>query len=168
MIASRSPLLAGAFTSPALQKSSEWPSSKHVRSHVFKTAQIVVAESAPTIECRARDLSGYGARLCLSTTYGLPQQFDVIIDGKRRSVRPVWMTYTEMGVMFAEASQKSADLVECERDIASLIELLKMAEEKWPSSESYEISETEMLCRDQALLDMQLHPPSGGNARAFL
>jgi len=127
---------------------------RHVRSHVFKTAQIVVAESAPTIECRARDLSGYGARLCLSTTYGLPQQFDVIIDGKRRSVRSVWMTYTEMGVMFAEASQKSADLVECERDIASLIELLKMAEEKWPSSESCEISETEMLCRDQALLDM--------------
>ena len=29
MIASRSPLLAGAFTSPALQKSSEWPYSKH-------------------------------------------------------------------------------------------------------------------------------------------
>ena len=29
MIASRSALLAGAFTSPALQKSSEWPYSKH-------------------------------------------------------------------------------------------------------------------------------------------
>ena len=29
MIASRSPLLAGAFTSPALQKSREWPYSKH-------------------------------------------------------------------------------------------------------------------------------------------
>jgi hypothetical protein len=81
-------------------------------------------------------------------------QFDVIIDGKRRSVRSVWMTCTEMGVMFAEASQKHADLVERERDIASLIQLLKMAEEKWPSSESYEISETEMLGRDQALLDV--------------
>jgi hypothetical protein len=127
---------------------------RHVRSRVFKKAQIIVTENAPKVGCRARDLSGYGARLCLSTTYGLPQQFDVIIEGKRRSVRSVWMTCTEMGVMFAEASQKRADLVERERDIASLIELLKMAEEKWPSSDGYEISETEMLSRDQALLDM--------------
>jgi hypothetical protein len=127
---------------------------RHVRSRVFKTAQIVVTERAPKVECRARDLSGHGARLCLSTAYGLPQQFDVVIDGKRRSVRSVWMTCTEMGVMFAEASQKRTDLVERERDIASLIELLKMAEEKWPGSDGYEISETEMLRRDQALLDM--------------
>jgi len=127
---------------------------RHFRKRVFKTVQIVVTASAPKLECRTRDLSGYGACLCLSTTYALPQQFDVIIDGERRSVRSVWKTCTEMGVMFTEASQKRADLVERERDIASLIELLKMAEEKWPSSESIGISETEMLSRDQALLDM--------------
>ena len=56
--------------------------------------------------------------------------------------------------MFSDASQQSADFTRHERDIAPLIELLKMAEEKWPSSESDEISETELLSRDQALLDM--------------
>ena len=127
---------------------------RHFRKRVFKTAQIVVTESAPILECRARDLSDYGARLCLSATYGLPQQFDVIIDGARRAVRSVWRTCTEMGVMFAEASQEPADFLERERDVASLIELLKMADEKWPSPESNEISETEMLSRDQALLEM--------------
>ena len=43
-----------------------------------------------------------------------------------------------MGVMFSEASQQSADFMRHERDIAPLIELLKMAEEKWPSSEGDE------------------------------
>jgi PilZ domain len=127
---------------------------RHFRKRVFKTAQIVVTESAPILECRARDLSDYGARLCLSATYGLPQQFDVIIDGARRSVRSVWRTCTEMGVMFAEASQEPADFLERERDVASLIELLKMADEKWPGPGNNEISETEMLSRDQTLLEM--------------
>src|SRR5262249_23685732 len=127
---------------------------RHFRKRVFKTAQIVVTENAPMLECRARDLSAFGARLCLPATYGLPQQFDVIIDGERRAVRSVWRTCTERGVMFAGETQKPADFMERERDVASLIELLKMADEKWPSPESHEISETEMLSRDRALLDM--------------
>jgi len=127
---------------------------RHFRKRVFKTAQIVVTENAPILECRARDLSAYGARLTLSATYGLPQQFDVIIDGERRAVRSVWRTCTEMGVMFAGESRNPGDSLERERDVASLIELLKMAEEKWPSPENSEISETEMLSRDRALLEM--------------
>jgi hypothetical protein len=127
---------------------------RQLRKRVFKAAQIVVTESAPILECRARDLSDYGARLCLSATYGLPQQFDIIIDGERRAVRSVWRTCTEMGVMFADESPKPADFLECERDVASLIELLKMAEEKWPNPGNDEISESEMLSRDQALLEM--------------
>jgi hypothetical protein len=59
-----------------------------------------------------------------------------------------------MGVIFSEASQQSADFMRHERDIAPLTELLKMAEEKWSSSESDDISETELLSRDRALLDM--------------
>ena len=103
---------------------------RQLRKRVFKAAQIVVTESAPILECRARDLSDYGARLCLSATYGLPQQFDIIIDGERRAVRSVWRTCTEMGVMFADESRKPADFLERERDGASLIELLKMAESR--------------------------------------
>src|SRR5689334_1082879 len=96
---------------------------RQLRKRVFKAAQIVVTESAPILECRARDLSDYGARLCFSATYGLPQQFDIIIDGERRAVRSVWRTCTEMGVMFADESRKPADFLERERDVASLLEM---------------------------------------------
>ena len=59
-----------------------------------------------------------------------------------------------MGVMFADESPKPADFLERDRDVASLIELLKMAEEKWPNPGNDEISESEMLSRDRALLEM--------------
>jgi hypothetical protein len=40
------------------------------------------------------------------------------------------------------------------KDIAPLIELLKMAACQWPSSEVGEVSESELFRRDQALLEM--------------
>jgi hypothetical protein len=126
---------------------------RHFRKRVFRPAHIVLSEKAPKLECNALDLSAQGVRLRLSTTYGIPHEFDVIIDGKRTRGRSIWRTNTEMGVMFSEASQ-SADFMEHERDIAPLIELLKIADEKWPNSESDDISETELFSRDQALLDM--------------
>ena len=126
---------------------------RHFRKRVFRLAHIVLSEKAPKLECAALDLSTQGVRLRLSTTYGIPHEFDVIVDGKRTRGRSVWRTNTEMGVMFSEASQ-SADFMEHERDIAPLIELLKIAAEKWPSSESDDISEAELFCRDQILLEM--------------
>jgi hypothetical protein len=127
---------------------------RHSRKRVFRAAQIVLSEMAPKLDCNAHDLSAQGVRLRLSTTYGIPHEFYVIINGKWKPSRSIWRTDTEMGVMFLETSQQSADFMRHERDIAPLIELLKMAEEKWPSSESDDISETESLRRDQALLDM--------------
>jgi hypothetical protein len=44
--------------------------------------------------------------------------------------------------------------MKAEKDIAPLLELLKMAAEQWPSSEVGEVSQGEMLRRDQALLEM--------------
>jgi hypothetical protein len=123
------------------------------RKRVFRPAHIVLSEKAPKLECNALDLSAQGVRLRLSTTYGIPHEFDVVIDGKQTRGHSIWRTNTEMGVMFSEASQ-SADFMEHERDIAPLIELLKIADEKWPGSESDDISETELFCRDQILLEM--------------
>jgi len=70
------------------------------RKRILKTAQIIVGENAPKLECAARDISDTGAHLCLSTTYGLPNHFQAIIDGKQRSCRSIWRNYTEMGVIF--------------------------------------------------------------------
>ena len=57
-----------------------------------------------------------------------------------------------MGVTFADESRKPADFLERERDVASLIELLKMAEVA--ECGSNEISEAVMLSPDRVLLDM--------------
>jgi hypothetical protein len=116
--------------------------------------QIVPGEKSLKLECSTHDLSEQGARLCLATTFGIPHEFDVIIDGNRKPARSVWRTCSEIGVIFSEASQRPADLIRHERDIAPLIELLKMAAEKWPASEREEITESELLRRDQVLLDM--------------
>src|SRR6478672_9106952 len=63
MIASRSPLLAGAFTSPALQKSSEWPSSKHGEARIL--APLLWTRSYPTSKRRPQlqNLADRGAGL---------------------------------------------------------------------------------------------------------
>ena len=127
---------------------------RHLRKQVFIAAQIVFSGTAPTLECTARDLSVQGVRLRLSTTYGIPDRFDVIIDGKRKPARSIWRTCTEIGVIFSDAPQRSAEFIQNERDIAPLLELLKMAAEKWPSSDGAIIPESELLKRDQALLDM--------------
>lgn len=62
------------------------------RKRVFRTAQIVLSEKAPKLECNALDLSAQGVRLRLSTTYGIPHEFEVIIDGRRKPSRSIWRT----------------------------------------------------------------------------
>jgi hypothetical protein len=61
---------------------------------------IVLSDKAPTLECAARGVSESGARLHVSTTYGIPSNFGVIIGGARRSCRVMWKTDTQMGVSF--------------------------------------------------------------------
>ena len=40
------------------------------------------------------------------------------------------------------------------KDVATLIELLKMEAERWPQAETYEVSQSELFCRDRSLLEM--------------
>jgi hypothetical protein len=127
---------------------------KYPRQRVFRTVQIVLGEKAPRLECIVRDLSVQGLRLCLPTTYGIPHSFDVMIGGSRKPARSVWRTCTEIGVLFSEPTQQPVDVLRHEADIVPLIELLKMASEKWSASTDGDISEGEMLKRDQALLAM--------------
>jgi hypothetical protein len=44
--------------------------------------------------------------------------------------------------------------VKAENDIAALIELLKMADDHWPHSRTDEVSQSDLFCRDQTLLEM--------------
>ena len=70
------------------------------RSRVLKTAFIIISDNAPKIECTVRNVSETGAALQVSTTIGIPQHFDVLIDGARRHCRSQWRTDTKIGVMF--------------------------------------------------------------------
>ena len=74
---------------------------RQTRKRVFRKAQIALSEKAPKLECAVRDISEQGARLSVSTTFGLPQQFDIIINGQRKRSRSIWRTLTELGVVFA-------------------------------------------------------------------
>jgi hypothetical protein len=40
------------------------------------------------------------------------------------------------------------------KDVATLIELLKMEAERWPHSETHEVSQSELFRRDSSLLEM--------------
>jgi hypothetical protein len=66
----------------------------------LKTAFIVVSSKQPKIECAVRNISDTGAALEVSTTFGIPSNFDLIIDGARRHCQSVWRTETKIGIMF--------------------------------------------------------------------
>jgi hypothetical protein len=70
------------------------------RKRVLKTAQIILSDKAPKLDCSVRNISTAGACLQVSTTYGIPVSFDVIIEGARRPCRSVWRTDTKLGVTF--------------------------------------------------------------------
>lgn len=70
------------------------------RKRVLKTAQIVLSEKAPKLDCAVRNLSKAGALLQVSTTYGIPLAFEVVIEGVRRPCRAIWRTDTKIGIVF--------------------------------------------------------------------
>jgi hypothetical protein len=72
------------------------------RRRVLKTAFIVISDKAPKLECTVRNLSETGAALQVSTTFGIPAAFDVVIDGARRRCRAVWRTNTKLGIAFGD------------------------------------------------------------------
>jgi hypothetical protein len=70
------------------------------RRRLLKNGLIVLSEKAPKIECTVRNASETGAALQLSTTLGIPQNFDLLSDGARRRCRAAWRTDTKIGVTF--------------------------------------------------------------------
>jgi hypothetical protein len=67
---------------------------------MLKSGQIAFTDKAPKLECTVRNCSETGACLQISTTYGMPASFSLIIDGVHQSCRVVWRTETRLGVTF--------------------------------------------------------------------
>lgn len=75
---------------------------ERVRARVLKSGKIAVSAKAPKIECTIRSLSDAGACLQVpSGTYGIPFNFDLLLDGGiRHPCRVVWRTDARIGVSF--------------------------------------------------------------------
>jgi hypothetical protein len=70
------------------------------RKRILKNAQIILSEKAPKLDCAVWNLSDTGACLQVSTTFGIPSTFEVVIEGVRRACRSIWRTDTKIGVTF--------------------------------------------------------------------
>ena len=73
------------------------------RRRTLKSAQIILNDKTPKLECTARNVSTKGARFRVSSTFGIPAKFHAVVEGVRRSCRTVWRTETELGVRFEDA-----------------------------------------------------------------
>ena len=56
------------------------------RKRVLKGAFIITSEKAPKLACTVKNISDTGAALQVSTTFGLPAAFDLIVDNQRLSL----------------------------------------------------------------------------------
>jgi hypothetical protein len=70
------------------------------RGRTLKSAFIVLSDKAPKLECTVRNVTKAGAALRVSTTFGLPQHFDLVLDGMARRCRSQWRTDNRIGVVF--------------------------------------------------------------------
>jgi len=71
------------------------------RTRVLKFARIVLDDKAPKIECTLRNVSEGGCLIQVSTTLGIPHEFELIMpDGVRRHCVVVRRSETHMGLAF--------------------------------------------------------------------
>jgi len=71
-----------------------------LRRRSLKTGFIIISDKAPKLECTVRDISETGAKLQVSTTFGIPATFDAIVDGTRRHCHAQWRTENQLGIKF--------------------------------------------------------------------
>ncbi|MGC2155435.1 MAG: PilZ domain-containing protein [Pseudolabrys sp.] len=75
---------------------------KSDRARTFLGGMIAFNKRNSTMDCRVRDFSATGARVQLTNTAIVPDQFDLTIARKERSFRAsmVWRSGNEAGVAF--------------------------------------------------------------------
>jgi len=71
------------------------------RRTVLKGGRIVFNAGRSTIDCTVRNLSANGAKLVVSSVLGIPDGFELLLDGARHPSRVAWRTLKELGVEFS-------------------------------------------------------------------
>ena len=80
------------------------------RTRVRRDAEIVVGGRAPTkVQCALVDLTSTGACLTLSSTYRVPDTFELTLDHgrSRRPCRVKWRTGDRLGVSFEKPTEEN-------------------------------------------------------------
>lgn len=71
------------------------------RRTTLKGGRIVFNAGRSTIDCKVRNLSSKGAKLQVTSVVGIPDTFDLLLEGTaRQPCRVVWRTLKELGVQF--------------------------------------------------------------------
>lgn len=75
---------------------------RHSRGPSQQPAMIIVASNLPPISCTVIDISEAGAGLWAGSTFGIPDNFDLLIDGDtmKRACRVIWKETHKFGVQF--------------------------------------------------------------------
>lgn len=71
------------------------------RRSTLKTGKIVFNAGRSTIDCTVRNLSSTGAKLQVNSVVGIPDTFDLMLDGhSKQPCRIKWRRLKEIGVEF--------------------------------------------------------------------
>lgn len=75
---------------------------KEIRTSVNQRGAIKFGAAGQELPCTVTDLTPHGAGLSLGTTFGVPQVFQLTIDGegKHRHCRVIWANGKKLGVSF--------------------------------------------------------------------
>jgi hypothetical protein len=113
---------------------------REIRQRTFLKGRIIFNKGASSMDCLVRDLSSTGARLALSETTTLPENFELYIPQKERTYRATlcWRRADGIGIAFtdeaapvpvptASAPSQAAPVVA--EDAASMLALVRRISE---------------------------------------
>ena len=75
---------------------------KAPRKRTLKSACVVFNDRHSVIDCTVRNLSANGALLLLPSIVGVPNEFEVCIDGTYHSAHVAWKSNTSLGVTWTD------------------------------------------------------------------
>ena len=70
------------------------------RQRMLKAGRIIYNNSSSVFDCTIRNLSKGGACLMVSSPLGLPEEFDLMMEGARRRCTVSWRRADRIGVKF--------------------------------------------------------------------
>jgi hypothetical protein len=72
----------------------------HPRLRTLKSGKIVFNQKSSVLDCTIRNLSRSGACLQVADPKGVPQSFDLLVEGVSRTCQISWRSGTRIGVIF--------------------------------------------------------------------